>query len=146
MSVFTRFVTQKPESLGQGTLSSRYATSRSRIERHRQTHAQHPQVPTWLNATNLDATFRGSRFRLTAPSDDMETSPRKLGKICWTHGKLCCSDQQIVPPRLAETLLHRGVGTERSIPKTFLLRDIPTLCLRCTSRVLDCLNLGALFF
>jgi hypothetical protein len=53
----------------------------------------------------------------------------QISKICWTHGKLCCSDQQIVPPQLAETLLHRGVGTERSIPKTFLLRKIPTLCL-----------------
>jgi hypothetical protein len=59
----------------------------------------------------------------------MKILPRKLGKICCTRGKLCCSDQQIFPPQLAETLVDRGVGTERYIPKAFLIRDIPTLWL-----------------
>jgi hypothetical protein len=45
----------------------------------------------------------------------------QISKICCTYGRLCCSDQQIFPPQLAETLANHGVGIERCIPK-----NIPT--------------------
>ena len=41
----------------------------------------------------------------------------QLSKICCTHGKLCCSDQQIFPGQLAEILGHQEFGTESRIPK-----------------------------
>lgn len=53
----------------------------------------------------------------------------RLSKICCTHGNICWPDQQIFPSPLAETLVNRRVRTAHSIPKAFLLRNIPTLCL-----------------
>ena len=119
MSTSTRSVTPKRASPGQGTPSSRSGTSRSQIEPPHPLHHQRRRVPACPNASNLHPeTFTVYRSLSIVRSKSRLHRP---GKICCTHGKLCCSDQQSFPSQLAETLVDRGVGTAHCIPK-----NIPT--------------------
>jgi hypothetical protein len=128
-SIFTRSVIQKRASPGRVTRSSRYGTSRSRIESPHKSHRQRRRIQTRLNANNPHGQSRKAyRSRSAIRSDDTEPA-RQLGKICCTHGKLCWSDQQIFPSHFVEILEVKRVRSASRIPKTFLLRNIPTLAL-----------------
>ena len=53
----------------------------------------------------------------------------QTSKFCCSACKICCSDQQLLRSIHGKVVMNTGTSWNRCIPKTFLIREIPTVAL-----------------